>query len=479
MTTVHVIGAGLAGLAAAVRLAGQTIGGTKIRVIVHEAAPQAGGRCRSFHDSTLDRIIDNGSHLVLSGNRSLLGLLRRVGAGDGLVPVRPAAFPFLDLRDGRAWTVRPGGLWLLDRRRRVPDSRPLDYLAALKTLKAPPEATVADLLPPHGPLLEKLWGPLSVSVMNGPADRVSARLFGAVLRETLLRGERACRPLIAPGGLSAAIVEPLVRWLRARGAVLRLGTRVDGIEFAGDRVAALSVNGQRLELGPDDQVVLAVPAWVAERLVPGLTVPPPGAAIVNAHFRLQAPVALPGALPFLGLIGGTAEWLFARGDVVAVTVSAADALADLPADEVAERLWRDVAAALRLEGLRLEGLRLEGLRLEGPSRASPPPNRVVKERRATPDQSPDAVARRPGPVTRWNNLVLAGDWTDTGLPATLEAAVRSGERAAGVVLTGRDTPFVRPGPFPAFTLWRHRPIWSDGGAVPQRPGPDGQFKKRG
>lgn len=464
MPTVHVIGAGLAGLAAAVRLAGAKTGGARVRVIVHEAAPQAGGRCRSFHDSTLDRLIDNGNHLVLSGNRSLLGLLHRVGGGEGLVPVRPAAFPFLDLRTSATWTVRPGGLWLFDPRRRVPDSRALDYLAALKTLKAPPEAVVADLLPPEGPLFERLWGPLAVSALNGTADRVSARLFGAVLRETLLRGERASRPMIATAGLSAAIVEPAVRWLRARGAVLRLGTRIDGIELAGDRVAALSVNGQRLELGPDDKAVLAVPAWVAERLVPGLTVPPPGSAIVNAHFRLESPVALPGGLPFLGLLGGTAEWLFARGDVVSVTVSAADALAERPAEAVAELLWQDVATALRLDS---------------PSRALLPPNRVVKERRATPDQSPDAVARRPGPVTRWTNLVLAGDWTDTGLPATLEAAVRGGERAAQVLLTGRDSPFVRPGPFPAFTLRRHRPIWSNGGAVPRRPGPDEQFKKRG
>lgn len=464
MPTVHVIGAGLAGLAAAVRLAGARTGGAKLRVIVHEAAPQAGGRCRSFHDATLDRLIDNGNHLVLSGNRSLLGLLRRVGGGEGLAPVRPAAFPFLDLRSGAGWTVRPGGLWLFDPRRRVPDSRALDYLAALKTLKAPPEAVVADLLPPDGPLFERLWGPLAVSALNGPADRVSARLFGAVLRETLLRGERASRPLIATAGLSAALVEPAVRWLRARGAVLRLGTRIDGIELVGERVAALSVNGQRLELGPDDKVVLAVPAWVAERLVPDLTVPPPGAAIVNAHFRLESPAALPGGLPFLGLLGGTAEWLFARGDVVSVTVSAADALAEQPAETVAALLWQDVATALRLGS---------------PSRALLPPNRVVKERRATPDQSPEAVARRPGPVTRWTNLVLAGDWTDTGLPATLEAAVRSGDRAAQVLLTGRDSPFVRPGPFPAFTLWRHRPIWSNGGAVPHRPGPDEQFKKRG
>lgn len=430
MNTVHIVGAGLAGLAAATRLiaAGR-------RVVLYESAPQAGGRCRSFFDSTLGCTVDNGSHLVLSGNRSLLGYLDRIGARDRLTELRPATFPFLDLRSGERWTLRPGGFWLFDPARRVPGSRPTDYLSALKTVVARPDATVADLLPPNGPLYERLWQPLAVSAMNGAPDRVSARLFGAVLRETLLRGEAACRPLIAEDGLSAAFVDPALAWLDQRGADIRFGARLDGMDMEGDRVAALSVAGTRVELGAGDSVVLAVPAWIAEKLVPDLTVPPPGRAIVNAHFRLDhAP-----ALTFLGLIGGTAEWLFARGNIVSVTVSDADTLADLPADAVAAQLWRDVARALDLNG-------------------APPPFRVVKEKRATPDQAPEHAANRPGVRTALTNLVLAGDWTETGLPATLEGAVRSGERAARAIISPRVNTFARFGHFPAFTLLRRGPI---------------------
>ena len=415
--TVHVIGAGLAGLAAGLRLAE-----SGRRVVLYDQAPQAGGRCRSFHDATLDRTLDNGSHMVLSGNRALIDYARRSGAGDALTELRPAAFPFLDLSDGTTWTLRPGGLWLFDEGRRVPGSRPWQYLAALRAVLAGPAATVAEALPPGGPLYERLWKPLAVSALNGPPTGISARLFGAVMRETLLRGEASCRPVIAAGGLSAAFVDPALRRLTALGAVLRLGARVDALRCADARVAGLAVGGATLDLGPSDGVVLAVPAWAAERLLPGLPVPPPGPAIVNAHYRLDAPAgtpaALPGGLPFLGLVGGQAEWLFLRGDLLSVTVSDADALADRPADAIAGRLWRDVAAALRLDG-------------------PIPPFRVVKERRATPDQAPDSVSRRPAARTRWNNLALAGDWTETGLPATLEAAVRSGNRAAAVLSGGR------------------------------------------
>lgn len=415
--TVHVIGAGLAGLAAALRLAEA---GTPVRL--YEQAPQAGGRCRSFHDATLGRTLDNGSHMALAGNRALMSYAGRTGGDAALTMVRPAAFPFLDPRDGTAWTLRPGGLWLFDKARRVPGSRPWQYLAGLRAVAAAPSATLDSVLPPGRALHERLWRPLAVSAMNGPTARVSARLFGAVMRETLLRGEAACRPVIAARGLAAAFVDPALRRLEALGSAIQFGARVDALRFEGGRIGGLSVGGASVDLGPADAVVLAAPAWVAERLVPGLAVPPPGPAIVGVHYRLGAPAALPGGLPFLGLVGAQAEWLFAREDVVSVTVSDADALAALPAEEVATRLWRDVAAVLRLDG---------------PIR----PFRVVKERRATPDQAPDSVSRRPGVRTRWSNLVLAGDWTETGLPATLEAAVRSGDRAAKAILTDARTPF--------------------------------------
>ena len=165
-------------------------------------------------------------------------------------------------------------------------------------------------------------------------------------------------------------------------------------------------------LNPEDRIILAVPPQAAAQLLPKLTLPLSSCTIVNAHFRLDRPVTLPGGAPLVGLIGGTAQWLFARADVVAVTVSAADQLANKPVAEIAETLWLDVARAMALGG------------------AAMPPHRIVKEQRATFAQTPTEVARRPGPnAADLANLVLAGDWTATGLPATIEGSVRSGRRA--------------------------------------------------
>ncbi len=127
MRRVHIVGAGLAGLAAAVRLSA----GPGSSLALYEAAGQAGGRCRSFHDDVIGRMIDNGNHLLLAGNRSARAYLEEIGAADTLYVAPEPAFPFLDLRSGAHWTVRPNpGLlpwWIFSSARRVPDTRPLDY----------------------------------------------------------------------------------------------------------------------------------------------------------------------------------------------------------------------------------------------------------------------------------------------------------------------------------------------------------------
>ncbi len=158
--------------------------------------------------------------------------------------------------------------------------------------------------------------------------------------------------------------------------------------------------------------MLALPPAVTGGLVPGLEVPEDSRPIVNAHIRLPSAQALPDGLPFLGLVGGTADWLFLRGDVASLTVSAAETLAEEPAEAIASKMWADTAGALGLDP------------------ALAPPVRVIKERRATFAQTPAALARRAPAGTAWRNLLLAGDWTDTGYPATIESAVRSGRRAA-------------------------------------------------
>jgi squalene-associated FAD-dependent desaturase len=412
---VHVVGAGLAGLAAAVRLAAE---GRFVQL--HEAGRHAGGRCRSYFDTELGCRIDNGNHLLLAGNHAALDYLELIGALDTLDGPPEAVFPFIDAATKQRWTVRPnrGVLpwWVLSAKTRVPETRAIHYFAALGLRQADPSATVGAVLDQKSGLFRRLWEPLAIAALNTSAEQASATLFWRILAETLGRGGAACRPLLPRLGLSESFVDPALARLRAQGTEIRFDARLKALTFGGDRVSELVFDAGSIVLGSGDSVILAVPAAIAERLVPALIVPNHYSPIVNTHFRCNSP---PGAPFFVGVVGGAVEWIFRKRGVLSVTVSAADRIVDRAAPELRDLFWRDVALAYRLP-------------------AHPvPPARIVKERRATFLASPEQLKRRPGQTTGWRNLLLAGDYVDTGLPATIEGAIRSGFAAARLVIDPR------------------------------------------
>jgi squalene-associated FAD-dependent desaturase len=387
-------------------------------VVVHEAAGQAGGRCRSYHDPALDMEIDNGNHLLLSANHAALDFLRTIGAADRLDGPAHADFPFVDLKTGERWTLKIGDgrlpLWIFDKQRRVPGTRPTDYLALARLLLPPRDAAVADVIACRGLLYDRLVGPLLLAALNTAPAEGSAALAAAVLRETVAVGGRACRPLIARDGLGPTFIAPALDHLARRGARVGFGRRLRAIAFAQRRAAALDFGDETVRLGDDDRVILAVPPVVATALLPGLTAPTEFRAIVNAHFRLAPPAEMP---PIIGVINGTVEWIFAFPDRLSVTISGADRLVDTPRDSLAKAIWDEVATVARIG-----------------DRDSPPRWQIVRERRATFAALPAEERKRPGAATEWSNLWLAGDWTAIGLPATIEGAIRSGVRAAALAV---------------------------------------------
>ena len=164
-------------------------------------------------------------------------------------------------------------------------------------------------------------------------------------------------------------------------------------------------------LGSTDQIILAVPADRASDLLPGLLRPQEHESIVNLHYKttLAGPTA-----GFLGLIGGLAEWLFFKRGIVSVTISAANRLSEVPASTLGQQVWRDIQAACGSDD-------------------PLPPYRLVREKRATFAATPAQARQRPGCRTWLPNVFLAGDWTATGLPATIEGAIRSGSIAGEMV----------------------------------------------
>ncbi len=413
----YIVGGGLAGLSAATILAAR---GVSVEMI--EAAGQAGGRCRSYFDPAMGCVIDNGNHLVLSGNQAVHSYLARIGAKNALAGPQIAEFPFADLRDGTRWILRPNEgpipYWFASAKRRVPGSHAADYLKYAPLMWAGPQMRLDAVVHERGQLWQRLMRPFLLAALNTAPEESSAKLAGAILRETLAKGGRHYRPRIAHPTLAAAFVEPAVKYLEAHNGALRLSTRLRGMTLGPREVMTLDIADAFLPVGARDVVVLAVPPWAASDLIPGLTVPDDFRAIVNAHFKMTPPdsfLAKNGAPAMLGVIGGTAEWIFAFDDRISVTVSAADGIVDQDREDLARRIWADVARALNIT-------------------APMPAWQIVKEKRATFAATPVQDARRPEARTRWRNLFLAGDWTRTGLPATIEGALRSGESAAALAL---------------------------------------------
>ncbi|MCZ6605058.1 MAG: FAD-dependent oxidoreductase, partial [Alphaproteobacteria bacterium] len=354
-----------------------------------------------------------------------LAYLEAIGSVGSFWSPDRAAYPFVDIGTGERWTVVPNRgafpRWIFDRSARVAGTSPWHYLSALRLRFAGRRHTVGQCLATTNPLYARFWEPLCVAALNTNPEEASAAILWRVVEETFAAGSDGCIPMVAREGLGPALVDPALATLRNLGAAVHFNTRARAIEFEGGRATGLSFVGAHVgevAVGADDMVLCAVPPLAAQALLPDLVVPQLSRAIVNAHFRVARPLTQSGEVEFLGLVGGTANWLFLRGDIVSVTVSAADDLAELDNRAVEAALWRDTGAALGLADNDLVAAR------------------IIKEKRATFAQTPAQVAMRPTARTKWKNLALAGDWTDTGLPASIEGTIRSANTAVGV-LTGR------------------------------------------
>ncbi|KWF55785.1 hydroxysqualene dehydroxylase HpnE [Burkholderia pseudomultivorans] len=413
--TVHVIGAGLAGLSAAVEL--QRRGR---RIVLHDAHAQAGGRCRSWFDETLGATIDSGLHRIFAGQPATQRYLRAIGAADQLAGPSLPEFPVVDVAAQQRWTLRFGAghwpSWLFDAASRAPGTTPLDYLALAPLAFARTGRSLAQTMRCDGVLWDRWLRPYWLGLLNVEPRHATAELARAVLCGMFAAGGAGCRPLVARHGLGSAFVDPALRMLQHGGAQIRLRSRLDAFEFGthGNAVDAVAIGAERIELAPGDAVVLAVPPEVAQPLVPDLTAPDTFSAVVTAYFAVEPPAGSPLDTT---VVNGVVDAVRSGDGQLAATIHDAARWLDMPHDTLARRIWEDVA------------------RVTGANPATLPAWQLAIEPRAGFAAVPSQEMKRPAVRTRWTNLVLAGDWIATGLPATIEGAIRSGQLAADALQT--------------------------------------------
>ena len=410
---IHIIGAGMAGLSAALQL---SLMGDK--VTLYEAAPYAGGRCRSYFDKGLGCRIDNGNHLALSGNVAVQDYLELSGAANTVVRHTEPLFPYMDLATGERWTIRMNNgrlpWWVFDPKRRVPGTKPKDYLSAYQFMFTDEDATIASCMDVNAPIFKRFWEPMAIAALNTEIENASASLLANLFAQSFGGGGAACQPVFPKIGMSETFVAPALETIKQHGGEIKYGYRLRGFDVTSDgEVTSLDFLHKIVNLGPQDWVVLAVPAWVAQELIPNLMTPTDFRAITNVHYRIEVPQNPAG---FTGLLNGLAEWVFVKPGIVSVTISAADRYDEADHDAWAVAVWEDLAKLYDLDPEKI------------------PPCRVVREKRATFAATPAQNKMRPASYIGWKNLALAGDWTATSLPSTIEGAIRSGVKAAQVVI---------------------------------------------
>ena len=437
---VLIIGGGFAGLSAGVALAEA---GRKVLLL--EQKPHLGGRARSFRDPTTGSMVDNGQHLFMGCYHATIRFLMTIGTLDRLDFQPRLKVPFLD-HDGRLtrldcpdwpapWHLLVGVL----RSRSFSLAQKLEVMKMGKGIRganqrAAPVAgeSVAAWLTRRGQskaLQRNFWDLICIAAMNEDPRVASAQLFERVLRLALFSSPADSRLGIARVGLSECYTAEAKSYIEARGGLVHTGRSVKQLCVSSNRCQGVSLEDRTgIECA---EVISAVPWHQLASLLPGdllrseplfagaLALQP--APIISINLWFDAPIT---DLEFVGLRGTTVQWLFDRscilgvpGHHISLVLSGAHEHVNLSKEELLATALRELAEVL-----------------PGARKAKVVRSLVIKERFATFSPRPEAESLRPAARTPLAGFYLAGDWTATGLPATIEGAVQSGYTAAGEVL---------------------------------------------
>jgi squalene-associated FAD-dependent desaturase len=401
---VAVVGAGYAGMAAAVKLAG-----AGVPVTVFESGPVPGGRARRIVSQGNE--LDNGQHILVGAYGELLGLMRTVGVPSDALLRMPLELRYVDGFVFRALRLpEPFGRLCGLLAARLPLAERLNAVKFIsemrrKSFRLERDIPVDELLRAHaqdGRIGHYLWRPLCVSALNTPSAQASANAFLAAIRDTLGGGEGASDFLLPRVDLSKLFPEPAVDFILKSGNQVRL------------RHPVSSLTALKSEF---KSIVVAVGPHQLRNLLPEIAPAYTYQPINTCYLQYSPQVQLP--LPMLGLASGLVQWVFDRGrltgekGLLAAVISAQGDHQQMTQDELALSCHRE--------------LRNEKIVLEDPLWM-----RVITEKRATVACTPGVA--RPGCETGIPGVYLAGDYTDPEYPPTLEAAVRSGLRAAARII---------------------------------------------
>lgn len=415
-----VIGAGIAGLSAAVYL---SAGGRRVELI--EASQKPGGRAYSLTEKSTGTIIDNGQHIMMGCYYDTLKFFRMIGAYENLIIQEKLSVDFLLPQLQSVPLKAFSKIYPLNLSAGLLAYRALsikDRLLLLRFFLVLPlvsdndlkRKTVYDWLVQENQnerIRKAFWEILVAGALNTSTYKASAKIFKDILVEIFLKGNKAATIVIPKKGLTESYCDPAINYIGSRGGIVTMGEQVNKLIIEDSKVKAVVTNKRIIT--NIKNVITAIPYYALSRILPDkYTITDPGfeySSILTVHVWLKE---IRFDKLFYGLVGSEVHWIFNRGTHITLVRSDAGEFMDKSKEEIFSIIKKELYKYCFIEDEDIVGCY------------------ILKEKRATFIPSESIIYSRPGTETKLQNLYLAGDWIDTGLPSTIESAVKSGRMAA-------------------------------------------------
>jgi hydroxysqualene dehydroxylase len=420
MSDYIIIGGGLAGLSAAAYLSSR---GRKVELL--EASQKLGGRAYSFTDKSTGITADNGQHIMMGCYRETLDFFRLIGAQDNLIYQDRLEVNFV-LPHYQVVPVRSvSGFYPLNLAAGLMHYKALSFRERISLLrfflKLPLASdndlrrlTVYDWLEQENQnerIRKAFWEILAVGALNTSIYKASAKVFRDILLEIFFKGNKASTIILPRHGLTETYCNDSKKYIEDHDGMIRTGEQVNKLLSEDGRIRTIVTNKRTIK--DFRYVISAVPYYGLKKILPDdKNIPDPElkySSILSVHIRLKENKL---DKPFYGLIDSDVHWLFNHRTHITLVRSDADELMDKNKEELSALIRKELFRYFFIEA----GDITDYL--------------IIKEKRATFIPSNEINNKRPGVGTGISNLMLAGDWTETGLPSTIESAVKSGRIAA-------------------------------------------------
>jgi zeta-carotene desaturase len=423
MKKVIVIGGGAAGLSSAVYLSSNGF-----RVELLEASRKLGGRAYSFPDKITGTIIDNGQHILMGACRETLKFLKLIGAENNLVYQKKLEVNFLK-KDLNIFPLKAKPLpYPFNLAAGILNYKAISFKERLILLKffmkihfynqeRLKKLSVNEWLLSEGQnenIRKSFWDILVIGIMNTNSKKASAKIFSDVLKEIFFRGTFASSILLPKLGLTEMYCLDSQKFIEKANGIVNLSEEVEEIVVEEGRAVSIKTNKRIIE--DFDYLISAVPLYSLKKVIKSLNfnnLEFDYSTILSIHIWLKKNYLTER---FYGLIDSPVHWIFNNGTHLTIVISDADKYTEVSVEEIFETVISEIQL--------YTGLNMNNVTSY----------KVIKEKRATFVPSNIIIDKRPSPETKVKNLVLAGDWIDTGLPSTIEGAVKSGKMAAETII---------------------------------------------